>query len=226
MTKLKIPCIDYQKQTNNSECMDCKIGKKGLCNVFIKFIKSKLIVPKPDNYDAEILEKTVESIFKRFDKFRGNENFIEGAFYLFCDQEFSNRKCDIFRVKKNNFENKKIIFESQLSGDSKDKEKTNPFENGWIIEYLGQKHNNIPFTFQNNSETHAFSSTLFNQMQDKLKTMSEEGDKCGELVLNFYKFLKNGDSKRDMAKKLNLNESTFKKDLGRCFKKISAELDY
>ncbi len=212
-----IPCINSDCSGESSQCADCPINQKGLCEVFRIFAK-KYLTFSSSEIDRQIVEKTVESIFKRLPSFRGREGYMEGAFYRFCEQEYYNRRADVLRSKKKklNFEDKIIIREASL-GEGQDIENSEfsladmadypKSDRKWNSRYFTQKEENIA-----------------DEIEDILEQMALEEEPCAKDILVWLEYARKGYTKKEQAKLKGVSYDTFRQTLSRCFRRLKSEI--
>lgn len=238
-----LPCIKianhkHGRKDSSPFCTDCKIGKRGLCDTFRLFIKKNLwqysnpgltkqiaegsfaksaqrtVEARKKDIDERIIEDTIESIFKSFDTFRGNERNMEGAFVLFCRRILFRRKADIFRTGQEEFESRNIQIESQFLHDDLEGEDNEDFS---LIDNILHEET-IPIDGVDFSALEI--DVAVRHLCSSLEKMSSKGIPCAEFLRDWYSFEKEGLTREQMAKRIGMKPNSFNKRLLRCIEEV------
>jgi len=193
----EFPCTGGK---NENLCQHCKIDERGLCKKFGNFAKYYLTPHTKNEWEREIAQKTFDSIYNSVDTLEDNTVFL-----AFCKQIFRRRRAEVFRSNSKSFEKENLIFESQLRKD----------EGGDYS--LADVKAPDPATDWEVYER----ALLMRQIRSKLEEMVSKEDHCAKLILQWYTFMEEGLSQKEMAERLNMKQNTFNQKLRRCKEEIS-----
>lgn len=189
-----LPCL--KDQHDMSACGDCAITKQGLCDVFKVFAR-KYLSYCADEFEEETAELTVETIFKQIENIKESE-YKEGAFYRFCEKIYDTKRIDILRSKRNWFQKNAVKLETDMKADI-DATVEAVHEEGLSYSEKG----------------------LLGDVTRILEDMKvEEGDRCAELILDWYKSMRKGYNNKEIAQFKKVSYAKYRKDLSRCFQEM------
>lgn len=218
MSMDELACFKYQSESKLPLCGDnnCKIGKKRLCKTFINFAKHVL---KKRNYLPNNLSKgnhkdiennTIESIFKRIDRFRGREGFMEGAFMNFCKFEYRNRFGDFLRKEQEFFEGQKVISEQNLHNSGDDDDEYSLLDT--LATFIPAQKRGGKFLFVFEKPDGIKESLLL-----LLDSMESKGNSCSKLIVEWIFFKrKYGYNSKEISNIIGMDYSCYRQSFSRC----------
>lgn len=194
MMRSSLPCL--KDEHNMAACGDCAIANQGLCDVFKVFAR-KYLSYCADEFEEETAERTVETIFKQVENIKESE-YIEGAFYRFCEKIYETKRIDVLRSKRNWFQKNAVKLETDMRAD---------------IDASVEAVHEEGLSYSEKGLLREVTRVL-----EELKT--EEDNRCADLILDWYKLNQNGYNNKEIAELRRVSYSKYRKDLSRCFQEM------